>query len=89
MDFYVLRNDPSSWKMMKKGKNKSDREKIKKRWGETGGEKKTSEDLDISELEKRSLVSKGKLRNKVYFSIFKNICNSAVEVRWLKSGNRV
>lgn len=48
--------------MTKKGKKKSDCEKIKK-WGDRE-EKKKTDDLDISELKKRSLVSKRKLRNK-------------------------
>ena len=49
--------------MTKKGKKKSDCEKIKK-WGDREDKKKKTDDLDISELKKRSLVSKRKLRNK-------------------------
>lgn len=50
--------------MTKKGKKKIDCEKIKK-WGDREDKKKkTTDDLDISELKKRSLVSKRKLRNK-------------------------
>ena len=51
--------------MTKKGKKKIDCEKIKK-WGdrEDKKKKKTTDDLDISEFKKRSLVIKRKLRNK-------------------------
>ena len=49
--------------MTKKGKKKIDCEKIKK-WGDREDKKKKRDDLDISELKKRSLVSKRKLRNK-------------------------
>lgn len=50
--------------MTKKGKKKSDCEKIKK-WGDREEKKQNkTDDLDISELKKRSLVSKRKLRNK-------------------------
>ena len=50
--------------------------------GRQGREKKTTtDDLDISELKKRRLASKRKLRNNRYFSIFENIIyNSRVEV---------
>lgn len=40
MGFYVLCSDPSSWKMAKKGKKKSDSEKIKM-WGDREEKKKT------------------------------------------------
>ena len=50
-------------------------------WGDREEKKKKTDDLDISELKKRRLVSKRKLRNNRYFSIFENIIyNSRVEV---------
>ena len=63
MGFYVLCNNLSSWEMTKKGKKKIDCEKIKK-WGDREDKKKKRDELDISEVKKRSLVSKRKLRNK-------------------------
>ena len=74
--------------MTNKGKKKSYCEKTQKGVGREGREE-TSSTQDISESEKKRLVSLGKFGIKLKKSLFsvsslKNICYSGVEVKWFK-----